>query len=312
MLLSGCLGDAGTAENSALESFSVAEYDDTTGALAGLVLDDALQPVPEVLLVLDGRLETISGPDGTFGFSRVPPGEYELVAAKEGFEQSQRLVLVEVQQITQVRVTLIPVGAALAYHETKIGTSFVGCGVGVRNQQLNSPPAGVGGVALCSTLPVAVQNATGLRDRFRLDWRLGSLENMTGIFAETKWVSTQVLGKGMRVRWYFGASGGQLGPFLGERDAASPLSLRFPIALLRENATLTPTATASGAAGTVSATQCLTQSCPFVSFHYAGRNNLGPQYPADMGLALQQRLDDYLTAFYFEAFPEQFSALPDR
>ena len=306
LLLAGCAADGPSGQAAGLE------YGADTGAIAGTVLDESLLPVADVRVVLDSASEDVTTADGAFHFSNVVPGTHTVLVSRDGFLPVERALEVRPQEILDVRIQLVRVGAALAYHETKIGVSFVGCGVGVRNQQLNNPPAGVGGAAVCSSLPANVQNATNLQDKFRLDWKLGSLETMTGIYAESKWRSTQVLGKSMRVRWYFGASGGQLGPFLGELDAPSPLSFRFPIEVLRTNASITPVTTASGAAGSVSAEQCLTEACPFVSFHYAGRSNLGPTYPVDFGFAMQQRIDDYLTAFYRETFPDRFSALPDQ
>lgn len=287
------------------------EFDDATGAVQGVVLDESLLPVGNVTLGLDAIAETTSREDGSFAFSRVPPGEYTLSGLKIGFESFARKVTVAVQEVTELRIQLVAVTIDVPYHETKMGNALVGCGTSIRQAQLNAPPAGLGGLHLCSSLPQEVRNATSLKDQMRLDWRLGSLEKMTGIYAESRWTSTQALGKGMRIRWYFGAPAPDIGPFLGEKDQGSPISFRFPVDLLRTNATITPVSTASGAAGTKDAASCLDSPCPFISFHYAGRNNLGPSYPFDFGVAFQQKLEDHLTAFYLEEFPETFTALPD-
>jgi Carboxypeptidase regulatory-like domain len=69
----------------------------TTGIIRGVVVDDAIRPVAGALVTLTaGPTEgsTVTGTDGTFGFSELAPGAYFVTTLKKGFNDLQ--VAVEV------------------------------------------------------------------------------------------------------------------------------------------------------------------------------------------------------------------------
>jgi Carboxypeptidase regulatory-like domain len=65
------------------------------GTLAGRVLDSTRAPIPDASVTVvdtatNAQSATTTGPDGTFRFTRVTPGQYRLVIEKPGFRQHLR------------------------------------------------------------------------------------------------------------------------------------------------------------------------------------------------------------------------------
>ncbi len=59
--------------------------DDTTGGIRGLVVDQAVVPVPGALVTLSGGKNTTSDEAGQFNFTGLEPGDYFLSVGKPGF-----------------------------------------------------------------------------------------------------------------------------------------------------------------------------------------------------------------------------------
>ena len=82
-----------------------------TGEISGTVTDPSLALVPEAGIKLksldtDATLETNSSSAGSYRFSLLKPGRYELSAEKAGFADLVRQVTVQVGQITTVDIAL--------------------------------------------------------------------------------------------------------------------------------------------------------------------------------------------------------------
>lgn len=87
-VLAGCVtGEAPPADASPQPS-DVAppgDFDDTTGAVRGLVTDPELQPIVRAQVALQGTAyATETAQDGSFSFSHVPPGDYPLIVGALG------------------------------------------------------------------------------------------------------------------------------------------------------------------------------------------------------------------------------------
>ncbi|MGB0651905.1 MAG: carboxypeptidase-like regulatory domain-containing protein [Thermoplasmatota archaeon] len=94
LLLAGCSDDGGapeladTGEAPALDVTATA----TTGAVRGVVVDDAIRPVADVVVTLrtpDGAQEQTTDAQGRFAFSNVIPGTHFLSAASPAHEPAQ-------------------------------------------------------------------------------------------------------------------------------------------------------------------------------------------------------------------------------
>src|SRR6478672_3346405 len=86
----------------------------TTGGLAGTVTDPARAVLPKVTLSLihsatGQRQTTITGANGTYTFSLVPPGAYAVEFAAHGFKTAQiSAVIVNISEAPTLDATLEP------------------------------------------------------------------------------------------------------------------------------------------------------------------------------------------------------------
>ena len=82
-----------------------------TGVLRGAVVDAQDLPVPGVTVTitssaLQGSRSTVSGPDGAFAIALLPPGEYDVQFALQGFASERRSASVSLGQSTSLNVSL--------------------------------------------------------------------------------------------------------------------------------------------------------------------------------------------------------------
>ena len=88
-LLAGCSGkdpapDADPTSGLGLEATK------TTGVIRGVVVDQAIVPIPGVVVSLSGGGNATTNADGAFGFEGLAPGTYFLTAHKPGFADVQQ------------------------------------------------------------------------------------------------------------------------------------------------------------------------------------------------------------------------------
>jgi hypothetical protein len=151
-LLAGC-SDGGEPRTTSLadaeqaaESLPV-EATATTGVIRGIVVDEAIRPLPGVAIHLAGGPDTKSNPGGAFGFDGLEAGTYFFTAALHGYATVQQSVDVEagVDDPPIVRVLLTAVPAATPFIEAFSARLFLTTSAWV---------AGVGGVVVSSLLPI--------------------------------------------------------------------------------------------------------------------------------------------------------------
>lgn len=85
----------------------------TTGGIRGTVYDEEGLPIPGVTLSLQsealigGAQERVTGPQGTFHFVELPPGDYNLAATKGGFQSITITdIKVDINRTTNQNITL--------------------------------------------------------------------------------------------------------------------------------------------------------------------------------------------------------------
>lgn len=189
LLVAGCAATPAEQTTDEGEDIPV-EVSATTGAIRGVVVDEAIRPIlgVQVGLVNDGR-QVNTTEAGTFSFSNLQPGTYLLEAKKFGYSSARQSVEVVAGDAnppsTKIQLIQDPSQVAFVSAQTFTGyimctTSFVAtCGA----------PNVVSNVLLCPVFNVCLGNVTD--DRFGFD--LFYEANASFIQSELVWRSTQPL-----------------------------------------------------------------------------------------------------------------------
>lgn len=299
LALAGCVSSESASEAASAPVAPPAEIDDNSGGIEGTVTDDSILPLEgaEVAL-LDLDLSTTTDATGRFSFSRVPPGKYRLAAAKLGYESAARVVEVRLGEITAERFVLVALSIEEAYHVTLQGRGRIGCGMAVR------PVFALEACGATYGTPV------DFTDQFRVDFTL-TAQNTSKIRAlvfETQWRSNQVLGSGLDVYWETfqdwgtGTTYTEGAPSRFARvNGNSPLKTSADDDMIKAAVKKSPPWKYCTYHGTC---KIYARTFPFAS-------TLGPSYPADAAVHVDQPYAHYVTEFYGEAPPETFTALSD-
>lgn len=128
--LSGCVAEqAGDAADSASGPGDVAGSD--TGAIAGVVVDESLTPVPgvQVALLNDESVAKVTDESGAFEISGLAPGTYTVAVQKLGYDSGVKKVSVQAGETAEIQFTLTQVRVLVeAYTELLIGEGYFACG----------------------------------------------------------------------------------------------------------------------------------------------------------------------------------------
>ena len=179
-LLAGCTQAADPKPDVDDEDFDGLglQADKDTGVIRGVVVDEAIRPVPGVTIALSGvgAGETKTEDNGLFGFSRLAPGSYFLSASKPGFlpvQQSVEVVAGDADPpITKILLTAD--AATTPFAQTYHFDGYIEC----------SGSFVAAGLAACS--------AAGLpNDRFIVEYEIERPPQW--IQSEMHWSSTQAL-----------------------------------------------------------------------------------------------------------------------
>lgn len=259
------------------------------GDITGIVTDDSQLPLGNASIVLDnGVQETESNVDGTFALSYVDAGTHDLAIIKEGYTDQSLRVNVPPGETTRVTITMVAVASVSEYAETFVQTGFVLCGFSVR-----PPTMGSVGLSLCNPLGV---------DTYRQNYQVPTWENVTGLWLETSWSSTQVAGNGLQANWWIMVPGGQLNGYLAIDNGTSPLSIPVPRQALEDFYVYVNQKGLDQCSGDV--------GCGLESWHFSYASALGPSAPVDFSVLVNQAYDEYVTIFHRVPFPETFTAMP--
>lgn len=128
LVMAGCAGPRPAAHddggNSAALFGSDGEEGDGKGGIVGVVVDQAIRPVPNATVALQEDGNRTSAEDGSFSFVGLAPGAYLLTASLEGSETQETSVDVLAGQLTQVRIFLTPIPKPEPYNLTQPFTGF--------------------------------------------------------------------------------------------------------------------------------------------------------------------------------------------
>ena len=297
--VAGCVGE-GTAQE--LPPPSVApppQVDVDTGAVEGLVHDDSLLPLDNAQIALGGtELTALSDAEGRFTFSNVVPGDHQLFVARLGFDSVAKRVNVVAGEVTTVDVTLTAIPITEPWSTVQSKRGLFGCGASWRPQD----PATGGGIAACGALSLYANNTQF--DQFYLAWDLsGTGDIWKGAVFETEWQSNQVLGQGLWPLW----EPLNCGIRFAEADGRSPIRTRLGEVELAEKLER-----ASKSSDKDCKENCDDEdNCRFQSRMFPSAQSLGPSYPADISIQVQQIYTNYLSEFYHAEGPVEFSAIAD-
>lgn len=218
--VAGCSDPKGAAADPTFDNLDL-QATTTTGIIRGVVVDDAIRPIPGAKVVLSGgdsTGETVSTEAGTFGFSNLAPGTYFLAVTKAGFFAAQQSadVVAGVEEPAIVKVLLQVDAANVPFVQAYVFDGYIECSgtfVAVSFAACSFVNA-VGGIA-------GTGNVT--TDNFGIVYQLA--RKPTWLQSEMVWDSTQALGGKMAVMysWECDSNGG----FLCDHGqaGASPLLL---------------------------------------------------------------------------------------
>jgi hypothetical protein len=136
LVLSGCSqdgGDGGELQDAGLEDLGL-EATDTTGIIRGVVVNEAIVPVPDVnITAVNAATEVVTqtNAEGFFGFDGLEPGTYFVSASKFGFIPVQTSVdVVAGEDEPDVTKLILSVDQALQpYVQVEQYTGYIGCSV---------------------------------------------------------------------------------------------------------------------------------------------------------------------------------------
>ncbi|HLE48282.1 MAG TPA: carboxypeptidase-like regulatory domain-containing protein [Candidatus Thermoplasmatota archaeon] len=195
LVCSGCVGGSGSSDSSPNEAVQAApppEVDAHNGAIEGTVTDDAVNPIAGAQVGLIGtEFLSLSDAAGRFSISKVPPGSYKFAANRLGYSDFVRAVDVRPGEVTPVTVQLVPLAIDEAYHVTQRGDGRMGCAAAVKPGTA---------IAVCAA---GYGTPLDALDHFRVDFSLTA--NVTSriqmLVFDTEWRSNQVLSSGFDVYW---------------------------------------------------------------------------------------------------------------
>ena len=132
-LVAGC-ADTPSGDNALVaepEAFNEVEVTDTTGAIRGIVVSEAIVPIADVLVQLvDGRNQTTDA-EGAFVFNGLEPGDYFLSASKPGYftQQASTTVVAGEKEPAITKILLLADALAQPYAQTLQWDGYLSCGV---------------------------------------------------------------------------------------------------------------------------------------------------------------------------------------
>lgn len=134
--LAGCVsGQAGGSKSQpddAPRAADPATFGESTGAVQGLVVDDAINPIAGAVVGLtETDASTTTDAGGRFSFSQLEPGTYTVLANALGYSAVARTVDVVAGELAEVQLTLEALAVVEPYHVVQTFAGLIECAWGV-------------------------------------------------------------------------------------------------------------------------------------------------------------------------------------
>lgn len=302
LAFAGCATGSDSGEALAVGAGDLTDprFDDSSGAIDGVVTDEALAPLSGAVVRLEGgSAEFTTGADGRFVFSYVPPGPARLSASLLGYEDGFVGVSVSAGAVTRASLRLVALPSAEAFHATQRSDGRMLCAADTKPQRFV--------LNFCGSLMfVPVESGEKSFGKYPLA-EPGVSKLMTLVF-ETTWAATQATGRGLDVYWE------------AFQEITDPTT--FPEGAPRRFARVNGTSPLWAMANETVIDEILSADPPSLHCHAGERctvmsrtfpraTTLGASSPVDAALYLDQRFTHYLTEFHGLAAPADYSVLPD-
>lgn len=301
ILASGCLsGSSAPAEQLTTDSSDQRNDAGDAGTIGGIVHDESFNPVPSAVVTIPASNHSaLTDAVGAFRITQVPPGSTHVFAQKPGYRTRSLTVAVNVGETTTVAFQLEALPSVEPFFVTRSQRGVLGCGLMVRSYQQV-----IFGLPVCSAASAVVNLSQ--YEKSRLLWTLtGPVPAwQAGVF-ELQWTSTQALGSALWQLWEVEGCDGDAGARVANASGRSPLWVR-----INETQIERFFAKATEAACAAAIPNCNPEACSLQSRVQPGDDILGSNYPADVGFTFQQSYEIFLTEFYHDPGPPDFSAIP--
>ena len=293
LVVAGCAGESRVAS-----AEPDAPYDQASGALEGLVTDEAIVPIANVTVTPADGLATTTDDEGRFLLSFLNPGTHTLTFEKAGYANLTRSVEVLPGEVVALTVRLIALGADVAHHATQEDAGRMMCAADTRPRQFALNVCGA--VALFS--PATGDDSLG---NFTVT---GNSSRLADLVFETHWVTNQATGRGLEVFWE--AYQRITDPTTFPEGAPKRFAAVSGVSPLR--AVANETLIQSIIHAQPKPIYChVGDPCMIMARTFPRATTLGTSSPVDAAFYLDQRFTNVLTEFYRVPAPPGFSALAD-
>ena len=293
---------AGCADAEPAAPASTEMTDDPAGAmgnLRGLVIDDALVPVSGANVTLSTVERTVrTNVDGSFLFDNVPVGEHTLVVEASGIASVSKDVTIAEGETAYVEVSVEHVRSEVGYYVTKVGRGILACGATYRQGFTTAIGPFLGGG--CNVI-----NATGLDVSTYFTWLSDNLSAWRGGAAETEWTSTQAFGNGLVQDWAVIGCANNRNATFGRDTGPSPLRNLLGSFELDYRLQDLPNSSCEGHE------RCNDEGCHMINRIFSWPSTQPEEAPVDVGITLQQTFTTYISEFFRQEPPQDFTALLD-
>ncbi len=133
--LAGCSGGgegAGAEPQDKPQAYEEVEATSTTGSIVGVVVNEAIAPIPGVVVALaSAQREATTDAEGAFVFNGLEAGDYFVSASKLGYSTVQQgaTVVAGDAEPPLLKIQLIADPSKTAYATTEVWDGFVSCAV---------------------------------------------------------------------------------------------------------------------------------------------------------------------------------------
>ena len=266
---------------------------DTTGSIAGIVVNDEVIALPGAqLLVKETEQSTTTASDGSFALNALLPGTYTVFVSALGYDAQSARVDVVANQITEKTFTLSTVVLKVPHHESIPFAGRFECSA-----------------AFVDVLWTECPGASELGSVSQIDFT--KPEGVTYIVAELRWTQASA-GTGQNLDFNVVQDGRDESQWYANVFGPAPLKIVIEVGKQYSN----PPSPGGGVGSDefdqiVDDEDTALQLDLYSSPVYTDEVLDAGEREALVGLTLQQNYEGMVTLFYDEVPPEDFTAFPD-